>query len=107
MVRLVVTGGSLSRRSQSSLRCRLAEATWQINEPKLQLVPQLSLPISEFGKLQLNQSTSYNMILLLKSYVFSNWSDFHLNLPRASLAANKRQSLLTTTYTVFIDFTVV
>jgi len=32
MVRLVETGGSLTRRLKRSLRCLLAELTWQINE---------------------------------------------------------------------------
>jgi len=30
--RLVVTGGSLTRRPQKSLRCFLAETTWKINK---------------------------------------------------------------------------
>jgi len=30
--RLVVTGGSLTRRSKRSLRCLLIEVSWQINE---------------------------------------------------------------------------
>jgi len=32
VVRLVVTGGSLTRRSKRSLRCLLVEVPWQINE---------------------------------------------------------------------------
>jgi len=32
VVRLVVTGGSLTRRPKRSLRCFLVEVSWQINE---------------------------------------------------------------------------
>jgi len=37
MVRLVVTGGSLTQRLQRSLRYLLDETTWQINEQKCKL----------------------------------------------------------------------
>jgi len=32
VVRLVVTGGSLTQRPKRSLRCLLVEVSWQINE---------------------------------------------------------------------------
>jgi len=37
--RLILTGGSLTRRPKRSLRCLLAETTWQINEQNCKLPP--------------------------------------------------------------------
>jgi len=46
VVRLEVTGGSLTRRPKRSLRCLLADATWQINEQNCKSASEILTPLN-------------------------------------------------------------